>query len=410
MSRTGTPGSACSGVCYTLAQSAAHLGFIPLFLLLLPRRVEAVAAGSAISLMSWILLVGGITASLAHILAGRLSDAWLRRSGSRRLPIAAGLLLLLAAYAMLALARNPAALILAIVAFQLALNLMFSPLGALLVDYFPDSSKGRIASWANAGLPLAGLATSLLAFLFPRDGSGAFIAVALAVAVGTAPLLILWPFPPSTLPTAQQQAPPSPPERAGKWRDFILAWAARLLLQMATAFVMNYFYLFLVQFGSEAQLPDPAQASRRIGDVALLTSLCAVGVALAVGRWSDLRRYRRVPMAVAAGLSALSLALISATANWTTVVIGYVGFQAGLIAFLSIDTALVAQLLSAHSRRGELLGYMNLTNTLPNIAVPGIALATLGGHVALNWPVCFLLAGGAAIASALLVLQIRSVA
>ena len=61
---------------YPLAYLAIHVSFIPLFALLLPRKVELLAGSDSLSVLSWILLLGAITASIAHIGAGHLGDRW----------------------------------------------------------------------------------------------------------------------------------------------------------------------------------------------------------------------------------------------------------------------------------------------------------------------------------------------
>lgn len=147
---------------YAIAFFGAHLAFIPLFALLLPRRVAAVDPDNAIRLLSVLLLAGGITASIAHIAAGRWSDRWLQRHGNRRGVIAIGLVVLVSAQLVIAVAVSAAELFVALIAFQLALNLMFAPLGALLADHVADRRKGRVAGWLNATLPLASLGTASL--------------------------------------------------------------------------------------------------------------------------------------------------------------------------------------------------------------------------------------------------------
>ncbi|HXG80654.1 MAG TPA: MFS transporter, partial [Sphingomicrobium sp.] len=160
---------------YALSFLGAHLAFIPILALLLPRRVAAISPASSIELLSVLLLAGGIVASIAHIVAGRWSDHWLRRHGSRRGLILIGLGLLILSQIALGLARSDISLLLAITVFQLSLNLMFAPLGALLADYIPNERKGRVAGMMNASLPLASLGTGAVAFLFPTDNVLAFL-------------------------------------------------------------------------------------------------------------------------------------------------------------------------------------------------------------------------------------------
>ena len=81
---------------YGLALFGVHLAFMPLLVLLLPRRVELLAGGDAATALSWILLFGALAASVSNIAAGVFSDRWLERNGSRRGPVILGLAMMAA--------------------------------------------------------------------------------------------------------------------------------------------------------------------------------------------------------------------------------------------------------------------------------------------------------------------------
>ncbi len=397
---------------YAAAEMGAYLSFVPLFVLLLPRRVEAVAPAGPIALLSLLIVVGGATASLANIGAGAIGDAWLRRHGSRRGQIALGLGSTVVALALIGLARKPDALVAGIMLYQLALNLMFSPLGALLADYFPDALKGRMAALINAALPLASLGTAATAALFPSDDPWAFVAVAAAVAACVVPLLVFWPFAAIGAIAARAPVVASAPARGTDpqlpLRDFIAAFSARFLLQVGAAFVVNYFYLYLSDRLPAGDRTGSAGATEQTGQLALLTGVVLVST-LIVGHWSDLRQQRRWPMTVAALLGSGALLLIATGGAWPTIIAGYVGFQACVAIFMAIDSALVAQLLGAYPRRGAMLGVMNLTNTVPAIAVASVALFALGGHRGIPWTLCFEIVAACALGAGILVQCIRTV-
>ena len=70
---------------------------------------------------------------------------------------------------------------------------------------------------------------------------------------------------------------------------------------------------------------------------------------------------------------------------------------------------MVTQLLSTHERRGELLGVMNLTNTVPSIIVPALALLSLRSNVGPDWSNAFMLAGMLALGAAAILSRIKTV-
>ena len=386
---------------YVLALLGAHLAFMPLFALLLPRRVNDIAPGSAVATLSWLLLVGGIVASVAHIAAGKLSDHWCARFGQRRGLVAIGTAAVVGAYALFAWATDVWSLFAAIIIFQLALNLMFAPLGAMLTDHIADERKGRVAAMMNSALPLSAIGTSLAAALFPIDGAGGFLFVG-ALSAGAALPLILTAHLPRVAATPRAAAGPM---LAIAWPDFARVWAARLLIQSGAAFLLNFFYLFVA---SRPAMTGSA-ASHAFGILAALSVVASVSAALVAGAWSDQRRTRRRPMIGGALACALSLAILAGADGWPMMIIGYVLFNAGLTIFLSADSALVAQLLGGHPRRGEYLGYMNLTNTLPAIVIPALALGMLAQTPQINWSLGFSGAALLALAAGLLVTRIRTI-
>lgn len=390
---------------YGLALLGAHLAFMPLAILLLPRRVEVIAGGDTASTLSLILLIGAVAASLANIATGALGDHWLRRRGNRRLPLVIGLAVTLGSYALLGWAMSLIALVIAMLAFQLGVNAMLSPLTALLADHIPDTEKGRLAGLANAALPVSSATVAPLAWLYPVDDPLAFLLVGLLAVICCLPLVVTWSFG-QAVTAAPDQVRRADPEQPLPGRDFALAWAGRFLIQLGAVVVTSYLYLYIAAQSGAGE----AEIARRIGLLTGTAMLFATIAALASGRLSDRLARRRWPLAISAIAAAAALAILGSAANWPIIIAAYALFHTGLASFLAIDTALVAQLIADHPRRAALLGVMNLTNTLPSILIPGLTLIVLhyaphGADIAQAFTLTAL---GCALAAAA-VLSIRSV-
>lgn len=361
---------------YGLALFGVHLAFMPLLVLLLPRRVEALAEGDAATALSKILLVGALAASVSNIAAGVFSDRWFARNGSRRLPVMLGLAVMAGSYLGLAAANTLLVLGAAIVAFQGGLNATMSPISAILTDYIPNAEKGRIAGLANAALPLSSAAIAPLAWAFPQDSSAAFLVVGATAVACCIPMVALWPFR-LAVQAAEALPLPNPVASSLLRRDFVLAWLARMLLQLGAAFIIGYLYVFvLARFGA-TPTSSAASVGSRLGVLSLAATAIATLSALASGQISDRLGARRVPLAIAAIAAGLALAVLGTLPGWALFIAAYALFHAALAGFLALDTALVAQMLAAHPRRAALLGVMNLTNTVPAVIAPGIALFVL---------------------------------
>ena len=395
-------------VVYALAAFGAHLSYVPLLTLLLPRRILAIVPDHAARTTSLVILAGALTASVAHIAAGRISDGWRARHGNRRAPIALGLGLTVLALAGLGFARTPVVVGLTLIGFQASLNLMFAPLGALLVDHFPDGAKGRMAALVNLAMPLAGLGTGVAALGFPRDGPAPFCALAVVVAVSVLPLIALWPFAPC-LPTVDAAVPiAEPASPTGGARDLVLVALARMLMQSGAAFMGTYFYLFIVRHPWRAGLAPGQSIDGVYGWLVLATTIAALIVTVMAGHWSDRHHRRRAPMMLGAVSGAVALGMLLTGSGWVLLT-GYGLFHVALIVYLALDTALVAQILNHAARPGEVLGYINLANTLPSIAVPALVLGLSGGTTEALWPAGFAATALCCVMAGTLVGRIRAV-
>ncbi|MBE5074710.1 MFS transporter [Erythrobacteraceae bacterium E2-1 Yellow Sea] len=366
---------------YAAAIFGAHLGFMPLLILLLPRRVEAIGDPEPLMFLSILLLIGGLVASVAHFVAGYISDLWLSRHGNRRALIIWGLVALCFSYFHLAFAQTRMSLILGIVLFQMALNLAFSPMSALLVDYFSDATKGRVAGLMNAALPLSSAVVAAVALAIPTDSPSGFLLTAATFSILIVPLLVIWPFHKIIAARPEDAQHITAPILANR-RDFLLAWTARFLIQISAAFVIGYLYIYITSDAAKAMAPREGSASELVGWLSAIATVAALMAALVSGRISDAIGKRRLPLAISALLTASGLWLMSLQADWIGFIVGYCAFHAGLTAFLSIDAALVAQLVSGHPRRGALLGLMNLTNTLPSVLVPALTIMAIDAATA----------------------------
>ncbi len=391
----------------------AFTAFMPLFALILPQKVATLpdlAGWAAVQTLSWILVAGGVAAGSGNIVAGAVSDALFRRTQSRRLLITVGAVALAASLAALAVADSFAQVVLAIVVYQLALNLMLSPLVALIVDYVPDHQKGRMAGWLGLALPFGSLMVTVLTIAAPAAPSAsttvALTITILVVLVLVAPLIIFWPVPSLIVPgfaikTITPHDPPLTLPARRRWvlHDFILAWTARLLVQFAAAAICPYLYFYV------ADVVRPVGGVRAIGSavgvLAFTFAVMSVAGALYVGWVSDRLGRRRAPLAIAAILVAVSMVILSVAPGWPLSVAAYGGLAAGLAGFLAIDSALVAQLVATNSRRATLLGVMNLTNTLPGILAPALTLVVIGewGEAVPMVLVMQVAAGGALVAA-----------
>lgn len=403
--RAGSP-STRFGLLYALANFGAFLCFVPLIGLFLPQRALMLAPDHGVRLLSWILLWGAVGSSIVNLGAGWLSDRLMIRHGSRLPLVAIGLGATIASFGALAVAATAETLVTAFLFFQICFNLMFAPFNALATDHVSDAMKGRVFGLLSLGLPLAQLAIVGIVALGIRDMPSRLSIVAVVVTIAILPLLLFGrsaagpPIPPLGR-AAEPHGHPS--NSVALRRDFALAWGGRLLVQCTAVATSSYLLV---------HLSHPARAAGRaeswFSALAMTALVAGLLVGVIVGRWSDRTTRRRPFLQATALLVASGCALVSLGHSWPSIASGYAIFAVGLTGFLTIDGAVVAELVGREGNRGAQLGVMNLTNTLPALVVPLLAL--LLDRTGLDVTVwLFLCLSAGAVLTALLVSMMRTI-
>lgn len=391
-----------------LANTAGFIAFMPLLTLLAPLRIEAIDPEGKAVILSGIALIGAVSASLANIVAGRLSDRTRSRMGRRRPWMLVGVAGALAAYPLILFAGTGWGVLIGIVLFQVMFNLFFGPMNALLPDHVPDARKGVMSSAMALGAPIGLAVGAVLAGQGGLDEASRFLVVGAVFAAGVTPLL-LWrePAGPTVPPSLNERAP-----AARRRNDFALAWSSRLLIQLGLSASQLYLLYFVGRAALEgAAFPERAPAAL-VSTLILVSTATSVVAALAAGWVSDRTGGRHLYVAVSGGLVCAGMAVFAADPSWTTALIGQVLYGAGVGLYSTTDTALVAQILPSRADAGRDLGLFNLGNTLPQALAPGLAILVLGGAgwgAMGGYPALFAIAGGAALIGGVAAAFIRGV-
>lgn len=346
---------------YALASAGGVIAYMPLLSLLLPLRMGEVAAASRIDYFTLAAVLGAVVASVANIAFGWASDRSVARGGGRRGWVLLGAVALVPAYAAIAIATTPAAIILAVLLVQLAVNLLLAPLLAMMADEIPDSQKGVAGGLLALGPPLAAGFAALLVRLPMLDTANRFLVIPVAVALCVMPLLATR----NRAGAVSPGAAPSPIHRRTRL-DLGIAWIARLLVQSAGVVVSLYLLFYFQSIADD-------EGAAAVGSLMALASVLALPVAVAAGRLSDRTRRRRTILCVAATMAATGLWAMALAQDWTQGAVGYVAYIIGSAVFLALHSGFSMLLLPDPQHRGRDLGLINLTNTLPSLIGPALA-------------------------------------
>lgn len=392
-------------VAYTAAQIGAFIGFIPLLTLLLPLKAAAIAPAGKAELLALVALWGAVTAGLANVFAGVLSDRARQTAGGRWRWMATGLAATVASYGLIAVAKTPVALLTAVVVLQVSLNLMLNPLAAVLPDEVPDRQKGLVSGFAGLAYPVASLFGALVIGITLSTEPARLWAVVGAMAMLVLPFIMVAR---RRRATASASASPAWSWAALKDHDFRMAFLSRLLVQTAVAMNVLYLLFFLQrETGIAAVLPDQ-RAEAVVGWILAASTATAILAGLWAGMASD-RSGRRRELIFAGGLCLGAGALLMAVRpEWPAPALAQILFGIGVGIYGVVDTALIAQVLPSRGNAGRDLGLMNVATTAAQVLAPLLALGALR-LVGQDLRLLFALSGLIAIGGATTILSVRRV-
>ncbi|WP_427963435.1 MFS transporter [Altererythrobacter sp.] len=349
---------------YALAWAGGSISYVPFLTILLPARVADLAGDEAVRWLAYIAFAGAISASLANILFGWLSDVTRNRRGW----IMAGLALSCALLLTATLTETLGQMLAMIVAWQCAINMMLAPLAAWAGDCIPDRQKGTLGGSLAFAPAIGALSGALVTVPGLASGDERIWLVALFVAACVLPVMLFGnprPFPElmqerdSRFDTAASQS--APHHAVGRM------WIARLLLQVAESALFAYLLLWFRSI-------SPSIADNDTARIFSIMLVLAIPLAMLTGRWADRRDRPIMPLVICAAIAAGGLAVMAMAPGLVIAIVGYVLFGLAATVFLSLHAAQTLRVLPNPKTRARDLGFFNLTNTIPSMIMPGLTL------------------------------------
>lgn len=371
---------------FALAAAGGAVAYVPLLTVLLPQRIADLQGGEDVAALAQVGFLGAVMASIANIGVGMLSD----RVRMRRPFVIAGLLLSNALLLMVGTASSVAQIVVLVMVWQVALNLMLAPLMAWAGDCFPDEQKGVLGGALALSPALGALAGSLVTWdgLVAPSARLGLVAVLVSALVLPAVLLGKGRVRPGLV--APVPAPTEPvPVRE---RVVLRMWAARLLVQVAEGGMFAFLLYWLRSIA-------PGYPENGVANIFSLVLVAAVPLSLMLGRWSDAHARPILPLVAAALLCACGMLVMAAAQTLAWAIAGYVLFGLSAAVFLALHSGQTLRVLPAPQHRGRDLGVFNLTNTVPGMVMPGLTVMLVPRF---GYDALFVLFAGLAAASAVL--------
>lgn len=394
----------------SLANLGMWMAFFGPLQVLLPEQVGQVAPADKETVLAWVTGIGAAMAMIATPLAGALSDRTTGPLGRRRPWVLAGALLGGAGLAVLGTQESVLGILLGWSFVQTALSCLNATLLAAVPDHVPRSQRGAVSGWIGIPQSAGVVAAVVLVTVVVTEIAPGYTLIGVLTLACALPFALLSPD------------PPLPREARPPWRDFArslwvsprhhpdFAWAflTRFLIGTGNAmFVLYLLYFLRDEVGYEELFPG-SPATDGLLTLILVYTAAVVATTVVAGMISDRLGKRRGMVAFAGVVMGLPAFAVALSPTWTSVVVCAVVLGVGFGVFLSVDNALVTEVLPTAEGRAKDLGIVNIASSGPQVIAPALAgpiVVHLGGY-----PVLYTVCGLVSLLGALVVWKIRGVA
>lgn len=347
-----------------------------------------------------ITTAGAVVAIVGTVVAGAWSDRTRSRFGRRNPWILGGAVASAAGLTLTGVLTWLPAQIVAFAVFQGGLNAMLAAAGALLPDRVAGSALGKASAFAGGGYlvgtAIGGVAASAAItapawgmVIVPWTMVAAALALVLLVREGSS--LGLPREAASVRAVLRSLLPP-------RDRDFLLAFTGRFCVVLGLTVVVFYqLYVFTDFLGT-----DTVAAAGHIALGTVLLAVTALITAAGGGVLSD-RLGRRKPLVVLASLLIAAAAVpVTLAPGVGTLIAFYVVAGAGYGLYLSVDAALMVEVLPSTGAEAKELGMLSVANSAPSVVAPVVAAGLVTGfgfHALFGFTIVIAVAGGLCVAA-----------
>ncbi len=391
-----------------LATGGVFAGWFGPIQILLPAQAAAIAdAGGKETLLALVTGIGAVASLIANPLWGLVSDRMSLERPRRRPVVVAGVVVGAVGLVVLATAADAGTMIAGWVLVQVGLNGPFAALIAMIADRVPATRRGLVGSLFGVA-QIAGVVLGTAVAVALDEGPLGYLALAVAVPLLCAAIVVL---PERRLASAHPDAAAAHEGRRSirtvlaalrPTGDFAWAWVIRLLLNLVNALVLVYLYFYL---SDGVGLDDPGTWVLVLTLVNVVVT--AIGAGLG-GAWSDRIARRKVFVVAAVVVLAAGALVFAALPVLPAVIVATVVIGAGWGLFVSVDVAIITQVLPSDRSTGSMLGIANIASALPQALAPLIAapvVTGLGGY-----PVLYVVTAAIAVLALACLPRLRGVA
>nr|WP_255672598.1 MFS transporter [Glycomyces amatae] len=378
---------------------------------MLPLQLAAIDEDGKVAAFGLVTGVGALVAVVANPLAGALSDRTSGRFGRRHPWTLGGVLLGAAALALLGHQGTVLGVLVCWCLAQAALNAGYASVNAGIPDHVPVRQRAVVSGWIGFPQALGLVLGAVVVTVLVTDLAAGYLAIGLAAVALALPFVLSTPDPP--LPRAARAPFSWRALRGMFWvsprehPDFAWAWFTRFLVMLGNAIGTLYLLYFLQDAVGYERLFPGRSADEGVLVLVVLYTLGTVATAVAGGVVSDRIGRRKPLVAASCAVMASAALLLTFWHTWPAAIAAAAIMGAGFGVYLSVDQALITQVLPAAADRAKDLGIINIASTAPQVLGPALAapvVAHFGGYGSL-----YALAAAVTLLGGLLIWKVKSV-
>lgn len=367
--------------------SFAWFGFWLLVMLpgqfMLVQLANALDPAEKIGVGSFLIAEMAIVIVVSVPIIGWLCDRSSPRFGRRRTWALGGFVTATVPFALVGIQPSwqLAAVLLAIVAVGQSAVLV--SLSAMIADQVPPAQRGRASAAAGVPQVIALAGGMIIVTELVKDVGWSWAVIAALALVAPLPFLLGHPEPAAPAPRAHDgRTRSTTPRRSIRQITRIyhdLGWAglSRVLVNAGNLVGTTYLLYFL---SDSLGLAEPESALT----VLILVYLVASGLgSWAGGALTDRLRSRRFFVAASAALQVAAALTLAFTPTWSASIVAAMLLGVGYGVFLSVDQALLTDVLPDVGTRARDLGIVNAAQHLPVAALVGWLVLSMAGYTEL---------------------------
>ncbi|THV34673.1 MFS transporter [Glycomyces buryatensis] len=371
----------------TAGMLGVYMAFYTPIQVLLPLQLAAIAPDSKVAVFGLVTGAGALVAVIANPLAGALSDRTTGRFGRRHPWTLGGVVIGAAALALLGMQTTVAGVLILWCLAQASLNAGYASLNAAIPDHVPVRQRATVSGWIGFPQALGLVVGAVIVTMLVTGLASGYLVIGLATVAMVLPFVLTTKDPPIS--RAERREVSWRVILAGMWisprahPDFAWAWFTRFLVMLGNATGTLYLLFFLQDAVGYEQLFPGHSVDEGVLVLTLIYTCGVIATCVAGGVLSDRLGRRKALVAASAAVMAFAAVLLAFWHTWPMSMAAAAIMGAGFGIYLSVDQALITQVLPEAADRGKDLGIINIANTAPQVLGPALAapiVAGLGGY------------------------------